>query len=283
MKRDNELIVNVIRGLLADMKRDTSLAGTSQPNGSFRDKLERLLESTEDESSSGTVAEPLKLHHPELRLSPDVPHDNSSEPITVNQLIGLLEAALEPKGSRDLSATERAGAEHGGDITSHGQLFSQLAQTGQSSSSIEPEYRRDITVETLDSCRNLQASDAVTEIDDSPQEVYRFSWTGLDPRSVVTAPPNSPHVAPSNCITKEELKWLFAEVLGVKSAQPTSDGKDSSSNEKPEDNDRARIRASKAEYKTVNEVGLLHCAMVTFSMLIDPLIQDPSLSPLATM
>lgn len=54
---------------------------------------------------------------------------------------------------------------------------------------------------------------------------------------MVTAPPNSPHVAPSNL-------------------QPISDGKDSSSNEKLEEqgNDRPRIRASKVDYKTVNEV-----------------------------
>jgi hypothetical protein len=121
MKKDNELIVNAIRGLLADMKKDTSLAGSSQPNGSIRDKLKRLLESTEDESSSDTVAEPLKLCRPELRLSPDVPYDDSSDPVTVNQLIGLLEAALEPKGSLDLSASESAGAEQAGGITSHGQ------------------------------------------------------------------------------------------------------------------------------------------------------------------
>lgn len=95
----------------------------------------------------------------------------------------------------------------------------------------------------------------MTEIDDSPQELCRFSWTGIDPRSVVTAPPNSPHVTPANFITKEELKWLFAEVLGIQSAQSTN-GKDSSSSEKPEEqgNDRSRIRASKVDYKTVNEV-----------------------------
>ena len=58
---------------------------------------------------------------------------------------------------------------------------------------------------------------------------------------------DSPHVAPSNFITKEELKWLLAEVLGIQSARPNSDSKDSSINEKPEeqDNDRARIRAIK--------------------------------------
>ncbi|EED23200.1 hypothetical protein TSTA_066470 [Talaromyces stipitatus ATCC 10500] len=120
------------------------------------------------------------------------------------------------------------------------QRFSQLAQNGQS-----------------DTYGNSQPWDAATEIDDCPQELYRFSRTGLDARSVeATTPPNSPHVAPSNFITKEELKWLFAEVLGIQSAQPTSDGKDSSSNEKPEEqgNDGARIRASKVEYKTVNEV-----------------------------
>jgi hypothetical protein len=132
-------------------------------------------------------------------------------------------------------------------------LFSQLAQTGQSSS-IEPEHRPAITEETSDSCGNLQAWDAATDIDDSPQDLYRFTWTGFDPRFVITAPPNSPHITPSNCTTKEELKWLFAEVLGIKSAQPTTNGKDANSNEKPEDNDRARIRAPKAEYKTVSEV-----------------------------
>uniref|UniRef100_A0A093UT74 Uncharacterized protein n=1 Tax=Talaromyces marneffei PM1 TaxID=1077442 RepID=A0A093UT74_TALMA len=260
-KRDSQLIANAIRGLFADKKGDTSPTGRSYSNGSIRDKLERLLKSTEDEKS---LAEPLKMQRP---------LDNGSEPVTVNMLIGLLEAALKPKGSLDLSATERAGAEQGGDITSHDlplavpgeaknhpagiqrlrELLSQLAQTEQSSS-IEPEHRPVITVETSDSCGNLQACDAATEIDDSPQELYRFSWTGFDPRSVVTAPPNSPHVTASNFITREELKWLFAEVLGIKSAQPTSDGKDSSSNEKAEDIDRTRIRASKAEYKTVNEV-----------------------------
>jgi hypothetical protein len=63
-------------------------------------------------------------------------------------------------------------------------------------------------------------------------------------------------MGPSNSVTKEELKWLLAEVLGIQSAQPTLDSKESTSNEKPveQDNDRARIRASKAEYKTVNEV-----------------------------
>lgn len=73
---------------------------------------------------------------------------------------------------------------------------------------------------------------------------------------VATTPPNSPRVAPSNFITIEELKWLFAEVLGIHKAPPTSDGKDSSSDEKPKERDRtrARIRASKAEYKTVKEV-----------------------------
>lgn len=97
----------------------------------------------------------------------------------------------------------------------------------------------------------------MTEIDDCPQELYRFSQTGLDARSLKpTTPPNSPDLAPSSFITKEELKWLFAEVLGIQSAQPASDGKDSSSSEKLEEqnNDRERIRASKVEYKTVNEV-----------------------------
>ncbi|EED11723.1 conserved hypothetical protein [Talaromyces stipitatus ATCC 10500] len=104
--------------------------------------------------------------------------------------------------------------------------------------------------------RNFQAGDAVTEIDDCSQESCRFPRTELDARSVeATTSPNSPHVAPSNFITKEELKWLFTEVLRIQSAQPTSDGKDSSSNEKPKEQDNgARIRASKVGYKTVNEV-----------------------------
>ena len=118
MKKDNELIVNAIRGLLADMKKDNSLTGSSQPSGCFRDKLERLLEPIEGEQLSGRIAEPLKLHSPEMRVAPEVPCDNS-EPVTVNQLIGLLESALELKGLLDLSATERAGAEQSGDIIPH--------------------------------------------------------------------------------------------------------------------------------------------------------------------
>lgn len=290
MRKDNELIANAIRGLLSDMKKDTF--GSSQPSVYLRDKLERLLESTEDEQSSGSIAEPLKLYLPKMRVAPEVPRDDSSEPVTVNQLIGLLESVLESKRSLGVLTTERA-TEQGGDNTVHGKrstpqgvlkrrailtalpvvvsgeaknnptgiqrlqrLFSQLAQTGQSSS-ISPEHRLAITAETSDTYGNSQPWDAATEIDDCPQELYRFSRTGLDARSVeATTPPNSPHAAPSNFITKEELKWLFAEVLGIQSSQPTSDGKDSTSNEKPEeqDNDRPRIRASKAEYKTVNEV-----------------------------
>lgn len=148
-----------------------------------------------------------------------------------------------------------SGENHPAGIRSLRRLLSQLAQTGQSSS-IEPEYRPAITVETSDSCGNRQAWGAATEIDDSPKELYRFSWTELDPRPLVTAPPNSPHLTSSSFITREELKWLFAELLGIQSAQSTSDGKDSSSNEKPkeQEKDRARIRASKVEYKTVNEV-----------------------------
>uniref|UniRef100_A0A093VE36 Putative AAA family ATPase y4kL n=1 Tax=Talaromyces marneffei PM1 TaxID=1077442 RepID=A0A093VE36_TALMA len=158
-------------------------------------------------------------------ISPTGP-DSGSEPVTVNQLNGLLEAALASKGS----GIGHASLEQGGDNTTH---------------------------DTSDTYGNLQAWDAVTEIDDCPQELYRFSRTGLDARSVeATTPPHSPRVAPSDSITKEELKWMFAEVLGIQSAQSTPDGKDSACNDKPEeqDNDRARIRASKAEYKTVNEV-----------------------------
>ncbi|EED22347.1 hypothetical protein TSTA_095960 [Talaromyces stipitatus ATCC 10500] len=101
------------------------------------------------------------------------------------------------------------------------------------------------------------ATDDVTEIEDSPQELYRISQTRLDPGSVeALTPPSSPRVAPSNLITKEELRWLLAEVLRIQSAQPTVDGKDPISNEKTDGQHIARriIRTSKVEYKTVNEV-----------------------------
>jgi hypothetical protein len=76
--------------------------------------------------------------------------------------------------------------------------------------------------------------DAKTEIDDSPKELYRVSKAGLEPGSVAIeamTPPNSPQVAPSAFITKEELKWLFTETLGIKNAQSTSGSKEPASNE----------------------------------------------------
>lgn len=124
-------------------------------------------------------------------------------------------------------------------------LFSQLAQTGKSSS-IESEYHPAIKVHTSDTYGNRQTWDAVTEIDDCPQDLCRFSWTGLDPR--VTTPPNSLGVGPSDFISEEELNCSFAEELGIQNTQSTVDGQDPTSNEKTESH------ASKVESKTLNEV-----------------------------
>ena len=134
------------------------------------------------------------------------------------------------------------------------QLFSQLAQNKQSFG-----HRPVLVLDTSDSYveEKHQAWDAETETDNSPKELYRVSKAGLEsvPLDAVTSP-NSPQMAPSGYITKEELKWLFTEALGIKNAQSTSDGKDSTSNKAAEDQDNAkvRVRASKVEYKTVNEV-----------------------------
>lgn len=122
MKIDNEMIVNAIRGLLAARKKDTSLTESSQPSVCSKDNMVRFLDSTEAEQSS-RVAKSLKLYElyrREMAVAPDVPRDDSSELVTVNQLIRLLESALEPKRFLDIPTTERAGTEQGDDNTRHG-------------------------------------------------------------------------------------------------------------------------------------------------------------------
>ena len=111
MENKSQLYANAIRGILADKKRDISSTGRSQSNSSIRDKLERLLKSTEDEKS---LAETLKMQRP---------LDNGSEPVTENQLIELLEAALASKGSLSLSGIGHASSEQGNDNTTHGKYL----------------------------------------------------------------------------------------------------------------------------------------------------------------
>jgi hypothetical protein len=103
--------------------------------------------------------------------------------------------------------------------------------------------------------------DAKTEIDDSPKKLYRVSKAGLEPGSVAIeamTPPNSPQVAPSDIVTRGELRLLLTELLEIKNAQSNVEGKNPSSNEKlktsEQSDDTPRVCASRMEYKTVNEV-----------------------------
>jgi hypothetical protein len=112
------------------------------------------------------------------------------------------------------------------------QLFSQLAQNGKS---LPVDYRPAFAdTSGLRMEGTNYPWDAKTEIDDSPKELYRVAKAGLKPGSVAIeamTPPDSPQMAPAAFITKEELKWLFTEALGIKNAQSTSDGKEPASKE----------------------------------------------------
>lgn len=75
----------------------------------------------------------------------------------------------------------------------------------------------------------------------------------------VRTPPNSPCIAPSEPVAMGQLKELFETLLEQKS-QSTSEGPGSGPagpeqrGEEDKEKDNERVRASKVEYKTVNEV-----------------------------
>lgn len=101
-----QLYTNAIHGLLAGKKRGISPTGRSQS-----DELERSFKSTEDGKS---LAETLNMAHP---------LDNVSEFLTVDQLSGLLEAALAARGSPSPSGIGHASLEQGSDNTTHGKYL----------------------------------------------------------------------------------------------------------------------------------------------------------------
>ena len=103
---------NAIRGLLADItKTTTPPRGGSRSPLSIRDRLEHLLKATQDGECRDAVTDTCKLKAAETRTPPKSPCNASSEPVTTTQLIGLLEAALESKGSMDTAAFGHASAE----------------------------------------------------------------------------------------------------------------------------------------------------------------------------
>ncbi|OKL55245.1 hypothetical protein UA08_09489 [Talaromyces atroroseus] len=257
VKRGNcQLLLSAIHGVLSEMKAAASPAGSHiPPNGDVLEHLETIIE---------TMA---------------TPSNDGSEPVTINQLIQILEAAMEQREQLRSADGSTGDGDHR-EGTSNGiqplpsftrqtqlpaslerllELFSQFLSSKSSLPFVSEHPRPALAVDTSGAYVNekFPAWDDRTEIDNSSKVLYRVSKAGFEsvPMEAVT-PPNSPQMVPSGYITKEELKWLFTEALGIKNAQPTSDGKDSTSNKAAEDQDniKVRVRASKVEYKTVNEV-----------------------------
>ncbi|KAL2006946.1 hypothetical protein VTN00DRAFT_9614 [Thermoascus crustaceus] len=84
----------------------------------------------------------------------------------------------------------------------------------------------------------------------------KYCQTSLD--SQVQTPPNSPHIATLEPITMGQLKGLFEAVLGQKSRStlegPAGPADSEQSGEKDNKKDNKRVRTSKMDYKTFNEI-----------------------------
>jgi hypothetical protein len=93
-KKRSQLIDNKIENILSDMRNP----GSNPQSPSIKDRLEHLLKTIRDGEASDTAADTLKLKNAETGT---VPHNASSEPVTVDQLIWLMEAAFKSKEPLD--------------------------------------------------------------------------------------------------------------------------------------------------------------------------------------
>ncbi|EED11527.1 conserved hypothetical protein [Talaromyces stipitatus ATCC 10500] len=107
----NQPIVTKIEKLLSEMKRDPGLAPDSQTAPSIKARLERLVTARDGESSD-TAVDTSKLSLVATRTPPNTPRYDGSEPVTIRQLIELLEAAVEAKRMSSSHQTGLADCEH---------------------------------------------------------------------------------------------------------------------------------------------------------------------------
>ena len=101
-EKHNQPIVERIRQLLCDMKGDPGLPSDSQTARSFEVQVESLVTTTPDEKSSDTAVNTSKLQVVTTRTPPNTACHNGSEPLTIRQLIELLEAAVAQGRSRQV-------------------------------------------------------------------------------------------------------------------------------------------------------------------------------------
>ncbi|KAI7977483.1 hypothetical protein EIK77_000316 [Talaromyces pinophilus] len=97
-EKHNQPIVERIRQLLCDMKGDPGLPSDTQTARSFEVQLDRLVRVARDEKSSDTADDISKLQLVATRTPPNTPCHDGSEPVTIGQLIELLESAVEAQG-----------------------------------------------------------------------------------------------------------------------------------------------------------------------------------------
>lgn len=110
-RKHNQSIVQKIHQLLSDMKGDPGSPSDSQTAPSFEVQLERLMAVTRDGKPSGTAVDAPKPQLAVTRTPPNTPCQYGSEPVTVCQLIELLEFAVEAQGRPSSSRVEHE--EHG--------------------------------------------------------------------------------------------------------------------------------------------------------------------------
>lgn len=153
--------IKAIHDLLADKKSGISRTRRPHSDGSIADNLEQTSMAIE------AVADTRKMH----------PLDDGSEFLTDNQLADSIEAAWKSLSSPETdSASSSSGRER------LIRLFQWLI------------HHRSLPIAyTSDTCSSSQASDAVTEIDDSSQ----LFWTGTDDRKGVYGIVNEVYVGDS--------------------------------------------------------------------------------------
>lgn len=105
------------------MKGDPGSLSDSQAASSFDVQLEHLMTTDQDEKSSDTTVDNSKLHLIANGTLPDTPHHNGAEPVTIHQLIELVEAAVEAKGRSSVDQTDPADCKR----EEHGNLTSMLS------------------------------------------------------------------------------------------------------------------------------------------------------------